>query len=96
MNRALAFFANIDWGDVAQASVDTLTMLGWSLGFTVLIGLPLGIVLYLSGQPRLLHAPRLYRLLSLGGQRPAIAAVHHFIDRDDPGDDADYRHFARR
>ncbi|MDS6632010.1 hypothetical protein QYS46_19560 [Klebsiella michiganensis] len=49
MNRALAFFANIDWGDVAQASVDTLTMLGWSLGFTVLIGLPLGIVLYLSG-----------------------------------------------
>lgn len=51
---------------MAQASLDTLTMLGWSLGFTVLIGLPLGIVLYLSGQPRLLHAPRLYRLLSLG------------------------------
>lgn len=66
MNGALAFFAAIDWGDVAQASLDTLTMLGWSLGFTVLIGLPLGIVLYLSGQPRLLHAPRLYRLLSLG------------------------------
>ena len=41
MNGALAFFAAIDWGDVAQASLDTLTMLGWSLGFTVLIGLPL-------------------------------------------------------
>jgi D-methionine transport system permease protein len=27
-------------------------MLGWSLGFTVLLGLPLGIVLYLTGQPR--------------------------------------------
>jgi D-methionine transport system permease protein len=40
-------------------------MLGWSLGFTVLFGLPLGIVLYLTGQPQLLHAPRLYRLLSL-------------------------------
>ena len=27
--------------------------------------LPLGIVLYLTGEPRLLYAPRLYRLLSL-------------------------------
>ncbi|MDJ1657169.1 ABC transporter permease, partial [Raoultella sp. Ech2A] len=65
MATVLEFFAEIDWLDVAQAAIDTLTMLGWSLGFTVLIGLPLGIVLYLTGQPRLLHAPRLYRLLSL-------------------------------
>lgn len=65
MATVLEFFAEIDWSDVTQAAIDTLTMLGWSLGFTVLIGLPLGIVLYLSGQPRLLHAPRLYRLLSL-------------------------------
>jgi D-methionine transport system permease protein len=49
---------------VTQAGIDTLIMLGCSLGFTVLFGLPLGIVLYLTGQPRLLHAPRLYRLLS--------------------------------
>ena len=63
MAPVLEFFADIDWSDVTQAGIDTLIMLGWSLGFTVLIGLPLGIVLYLSGQPRLLHAPLLYRLL---------------------------------
>ncbi|WP_308538186.1 methionine ABC transporter permease [uncultured Kluyvera sp.] len=56
----LAFLAGIDWNDVAQAGLDTLIMLGWALGFTVLIGLPLGVILYLTGQPRLL-----YRVLSL-------------------------------
>lgn len=61
----LAFLAEIDWGDVAEAGVDTLTMLGWALGFTILIGLPLGILLYLTGQPRLLYAPLLHRVLSL-------------------------------
>ena len=65
MTSLLAFFAQIDWSDVAQAALDTLTMLAWSLGWTVLLGLPLGIVLYLTGEPRLLYAPRLYRLLSL-------------------------------
>ena len=64
MAPVLEFFADIDWSDVLQAGIDTLIMLGWSLGFTVLLGLPLGIVLYLTGQPQLLHAPRLYRLLS--------------------------------
>ena len=43
-----AFLAGIDWGDVAEAGVDTVTMLGWALGFTVLIGLPLGVILYLT------------------------------------------------
>jgi len=59
------FLAQIDWGDVAEACIDTLTMLGWALGFTVLIGLPLGVVLYLTGQPRLFNAPVLHRTLSL-------------------------------
>ena len=61
----LAFLAGIDWGDVAEAGIDTLTMLAWALGFTVLIGLPLGVILYLTGQPRLLYAPLLHRVLSL-------------------------------
>lgn len=56
MTSLLAFFAEIDWNDVAQAALDTLTMLAWSLGWTVLLGLPLGIVLYLTGEPRLLYA----------------------------------------
>jgi len=58
------FLQNIDWGEVIQACLDTLTMLGYSLGLTVLIGLPLGIVLYLTGQPKLLNLPVLYRVLS--------------------------------
>ena len=41
----LAFLAGIDWNDVAQAGLDTLIMLGWALGFTVLSGLPLGVSL---------------------------------------------------
>ncbi len=45
------FFADIDWSDCAGAGIDTLIMLGWSLGFTVLLGLPLGIVLYLTSRP---------------------------------------------
>lgn len=61
----LAFLAGIDWNDVSLAGLDTLIMLGWALGFTVLIGLPLGVILYLTGQPRLLHAPVLHRVLSL-------------------------------
>ena len=61
----LAFLAQIDWPDVAEAGIDTLTMLAWALGFTVLIGLPLGVILYLTGQPRLLYAPLLHRMLSL-------------------------------
>lgn len=61
----LAFLAGIDWNDVAQAGLDTLIMLGWALGFTVLIGLPLGVILYLTGQPRLLHTPLFHRVLSL-------------------------------
>ncbi|MFU0919600.1 methionine ABC transporter permease [Kluyvera sichuanensis] len=61
----LAFLAGIDWNDVVQAGLDTLVMLACALGFTVLIGLPLGVILYLTGQPRLLYAPLLHRVLSL-------------------------------
>ncbi|MFZ4834238.1 methionine ABC transporter permease [Rouxiella sp. Mn2063] len=61
----LDFFNSLNWDDIGQACLDTLSMLGISLGFTVLFGLPLGIVLYLSSQSRLLNAPVLYRLLSL-------------------------------
>lgn len=57
--------ANIDWSEIGQACLDTLTMLGAALGFTVLLGLPLGVLLYLTGQRQLLASPRVYRLLSV-------------------------------
>ena len=49
----MSIFANIDWSDIAQACLDTLVMLGGSLVLTVAIGLPLGVLLYLTGQGRL-------------------------------------------
>ena len=41
-------FLAIDWSDIGLATVETLTMVGGSLFFTVLLGLPLGIVLFMS------------------------------------------------
>jgi len=63
-----ALFAHIDsdkWAEIGLASADTLLMLAASLPLTVLIGLALGVLLYLTA-PRQLHArPLLYGSLSL-------------------------------
>ncbi|WP_286915182.1 MULTISPECIES: methionine ABC transporter permease [unclassified Pseudomonas] len=56
--------ANLDWAEILQACIDTLSMLGAALGFTVLFGLPLGVLLYLTGQRQLLANAPLYRVLS--------------------------------
>ena len=47
-------FANINWADIGQASLDTSVMLAGSLGFSVLLGLPLGVILFLTGARQLL------------------------------------------
>lgn len=60
-----AAFATIDWPEIGTAGLDTLTMLGLALAFTVLIGLPLGVLLYLTAPGALLARPRLYAALSL-------------------------------
>lgn len=43
------FFSNVDWSEIAQACLDTLAMLGGSLALTILLGLPLGVLLFLTG-----------------------------------------------
>jgi D-methionine transport system permease protein len=58
-------FLAIDWSDIGLATVETLTMVGGSLFFTVLLGLPLGIVLFLTGPRQPLAHARLYAFLSL-------------------------------
>ena len=58
-------FSNIDWADIAQATLDTLTMIGFSLFFTVLLGLPLGILLFVTGKNQLLEQRGVYALLSI-------------------------------
>lgn len=42
------WLANVDWSEIGQACLDTLAMLGGSLLLTVLLGLPLGILLFLT------------------------------------------------
>jgi len=61
----LQTLAGIDWSDIAAAGGDTLLMLAGSLLFTALLGLPLGIALFLLDRGQLLSSPRLYGLLSL-------------------------------
>lgn len=54
----------IDWEAVAAAVVDTLSMLGGALSFTVLFGLPLGILLFLTGRNQMLEQKAVYAVLS--------------------------------
>jgi D-methionine transport system permease protein len=56
--------ANVDWSDIAQATKDTLIMLGASLALSVVVGLPLGVLLYLTGKGRLLAQPVAHFVLS--------------------------------
>lgn len=60
-----ALFANVDWPEIGRASWDTLLMLGGSMVLTVLFGVPLGVLLYLSGKGRLAANPALNAVLSL-------------------------------
>ncbi|NOV02021.1 methionine ABC transporter permease [Paenibacillus planticolens] len=55
----------INWAEIAKATGDTLVMLGWSLLFTVIIGLALGIILFLTSKGQLLQNTPLYGVLSL-------------------------------
>ncbi|MDR2092209.1 MAG: ABC transporter permease [Azoarcus sp.] len=58
------FIANIPWVDVGEATLDTLLMLGISMFFTLLLGLPLGILLFLTGKRQLLEQLAFYNALS--------------------------------
>jgi D-methionine transport system permease protein len=58
-------FPNVYWPEIWQASLDTLAMLGGSLLFTLLLGLPLGVLLFLLGPRQLLEDKVIYGGLSL-------------------------------
>ncbi|AOE82610.1 methionine ABC transporter permease [Pseudomonas sp. TCU-HL1] len=60
-----ALLANIDWYEIWLATLDTFLMLGGSLLFTVLLGLPLGVLLFLTGPRQLFEQKAVYSLLSL-------------------------------
>ncbi len=58
-------FENVDWAEIGRATIDTMLMLGGSLVLTVILGVPLGVLLYLSGKGRLAANPVLNAVLSL-------------------------------
>jgi len=63
-----ALFPHIDadkWLEIGMACVDTLSMLGAALPLTILTGLPLGVLLYLTAPGQLHARPLLYTGLSL-------------------------------
>ncbi len=47
--------SNIDWSEIGQATLDTLAMLGGSMVLTVAVGLPLGVILFLTGKGQMLE-----------------------------------------
>jgi D-methionine transport system permease protein len=57
-------FDNVNWLDVGKAGIDTLLMLAGSLTLTVAIGIPLGVLLFLSGKGRLAANPVVNAVLS--------------------------------
>lgn len=57
-------FIDVDWSEINQAIADTLFMLGISVFFSALIGIPLGIVLYLTDKGRILQNKIFYTVFS--------------------------------
>ena len=65
MNELLAgMFGHVNWGDIGWASIDTLLMMSGSLTLTLLLGLPLGVALFLTSPQQLLASPRVYAAVS--------------------------------
>jgi len=59
-----SLLVNVDWAEIWLSTQDTLLMLGGSLLFSVLLGLPLGVLLFLTGPRQLLAQDTVYRVTS--------------------------------
>ena len=56
---------NVDWYEIWLATLETLVMLGGSLLFTIILGLPLGVLLFLTSPKQLFDQKGLYTVLSI-------------------------------
>ncbi len=61
----ISWMDDLDWMDIAKACLDTFYMLGGSLALTVILGLPLGVLLFLTSRRQLLEQPIVYGVLSV-------------------------------
>lgn len=57
-------FENVRWPEIWEATKDTLYMMAASLLFTIILGLMLGIILFLTSRRQLLEQPVVYAVLS--------------------------------
>jgi D-methionine transport system permease protein len=96
MTSLLAFFAEIDWNDVAQAALDTLNHAGLVAGLYRTVGASAGDCALPHRPAAFAARPAAVSPAVIVRQRPAFAAVHHFADRDDPGDHLADRHLPGR
>src|SRR3546814_9678377 len=62
--RSIMIFANMYWALIGEATIDTLLMTRFSFLFTILIGLPLGIVLFLTSKNQMMENGPVYQVLS--------------------------------
>lgn len=58
-------FENVRWPEIWEATNDTLFMMAASLVFTILFGLIIGVILFLTSRRQLLQQPIVYGVLSL-------------------------------
>ncbi len=58
-------FSQINWEEVSKSTIDTLRMLGASGLFTLLLGLPLGVVLFLTSRSSNVVLQIVYNILSV-------------------------------
>ncbi len=56
---------NVDWSDISDATIDTLFMLGFSALFSTLIGIPVGITLFLTSKSKSFKGKLFYNIVSL-------------------------------
>ena len=56
--------SNVDWSEINQAALDTLFMLGFAVFFSTIIGIPIGLILFLTSKGRLLQNTWVYSILS--------------------------------
>ena len=71
------WFANVIWPDIWQATLDTLVMLGLSLLLTIIIGVPLGVLLFLTDRGQISEHGWLNR--ALGGLVNVLRSIPFVI-----------------
>lgn len=59
-----ALINNVDWSEITQATLDTLFMLSFAVFFSFIIGIPIGLILFLTGKGQLLQNRLAFSLLS--------------------------------